>query len=152
MKKISIYLFVIFISISLQSCFEEDEPVDVISPSASIVFNDNALLDGSSFPLSGGVVNFKVTVTAGTGTFTDVVFANRYTITGGAAGTRVKSTSTVTPNASGVIEFSVPINQLRLETDPLITFANRGNNAIRVTANTSSGPTSRFFFVTFTNN
>lgn len=142
----------LFIGMSLQSCFEVDEPVDVILPSASIVFNDNALSDGATFPLSAGTVNFKVTVSAGTGTITDVAFANRYTVTGGAAGTRVQPISTATPNASGVIEFSVPVAQMRLESDPLITFANRGNNAIRVTANTSTGPTTRYFFVNFTNN
>jgi hypothetical protein len=152
MKKLSIYIVVLFLGMSLQSCFEVDEPVDVIIPSASIVFNDNSLSDGATFPLSAGVVNFKVTVTASFGTVTDVSFANRYTVTGGAAGTRIQPISTIAPNANGVIEFSVPIAQMRLESDPLITFANRGNNAIRVTANTSAGPTTRFFFVNFTNN
>jgi hypothetical protein len=145
------YIFGLLIVFSLQSCLEVDEPVEVIQPVASIIFNDNSLTDGATIPLSTGTVSFKVTVVPHSGTVTDVSFDNRYTVTG-VAGQKNKPLTTLSPNANGVIEFSVPVSELRLAEDPLITFANRGNNAIRVTANTSAGQTSRFFFVTFTNN
>ncbi|WP_164675008.1 hypothetical protein [Anditalea andensis] len=139
-----------FIVCSLQSCFEVDEPIDVIRPVASLIFDDNSLSDGGSTVFSTGTVTFKVTVIPHTGTVSNVTFDNRYTITGVTA-QKNKPLGTLTPNANGVIEFSVPINELRLAEDPLMTFANRGNNAIRVTANTSTGQTTRYFFITFTN-
>lgn len=144
------YILGLLIVFSLQSCFEVDEPVEVIQPVASIIFNGNSLSDGASFPISEETVSFKVTLLPHTGTVSDVLFENRYTITG-VTGTKNKSLGTVSPNANGVIEFTVPISELRLAEDPLMTFANRGNNAIRVTATTSEGQTTRFFFITFSN-
>jgi len=144
------YILGLLIVFSLQGCFEVDEPVDVIQPVASIIFNDNSLTDGATFPFSSGAVNFKVTVMSHGGTVSNVTFSNRYTGTG-ITGTQNRPISSVSPGANGVIEFSVPISELRLAEDPLMTFANRGNNAIRVTATTPEGETTRFFFVSFTN-
>lgn len=144
------YILGLLIVFSLQGCFEVDESVEVIQPVASIIFNDNVLADGAAYPFSTGNVTFKVTVVPHGGTVSAVSFSNRYTGTG-ITGTKNQSFPSVTPGANGVIEFSVPIAQLRLAEDPLMTFANRGNNAIRVTATTSEGQTTRFFFVTFTN-
>jgi len=145
------YILGLLIVFSLQSCFEVDEPVEVIQPVASIIFNDNSLSDGATFPFSSGNVNFKVTVVPHTGTVSGVSFDNRYTGTGISGTKNQPISSSVTPGANGVIEFSVPIAQMRLAEDPLMTFANRGNNAIRVTVTTSAGQTTRFFFVSFTN-
>jgi len=144
------YILGLLIVFSLQGCLEVDEPIEVIQPVASIIFNDNSLSDGATVPFASGNVTFKVTVVPHGGTVSGVTFDNRYTGPG-ITGTRNKPISTLTPGANGLIEFSVPISELRLAEDPLMTFANRGNNAIRVTVTTSEGVTTRFFFVTFTN-
>lgn len=128
---------------TMSACFEVDEPVKVIDPPASIVFNNNALVDGATFSIANGVVTFTLSVTQRSGTITSVNLANRYTITG-VAGTKVHQLGDVSLSG-GNANISLPISSLRAPADPAITFANRGNNSIRVTVNTSEGPTVRFF-------
>jgi hypothetical protein len=142
-NKIFSIVLMVLVMTSMSACFEVDEPVRVVEPPASIVFNNNALTDGGTFSIANGVVNFTLTVTQRTGTITSVNIANRYTITG-VTGTRVHQLGDVSLT-NGTATISLPISSLRAATDPAITFANRGNNSIRVTVNTSEGPTVRFF-------
>ena len=135
--------FVLTLAVSLQSCFEVDEPINIVKPAASIVFNDNALTDGASFSVANGTVSFKIKVSDVSGTITSVALANRYTITGNST-VKVQNLPSVTLS-NNEATVSIPMGSLRLPTDPVLTFANRGVNTIRVTVTTSEGVAVRLF-------
>lgn len=147
-NKILSILLTVLVMATMSACFEVEEPVRVIDPPASIVFNNNALVDGGTFSIANGVVTFTLSVSQRSANITGVTLANRYTITG-VTGTKEHQLGNVSLS-NGNVNVSLPIASLRAPGDPAITFANRGNNSIRVTVNTSEGPTVRFFNVVFT--
>jgi hypothetical protein len=102
--------FVLTLAVSLQSCFEVDEPINIVKPSASIVFNDNALTDQASFSVATGNVSFKIKVSDVAGTITSVALANRYSISGNAT-VKVQNLPnvTLTGNTDSVCSNDAPI-------------------------------------------
>jgi hypothetical protein len=108
-------LVLLVVFATLGGC-KKDDPVAMIVPQTTIVFDENIDRIGGTFPADGNVtVNVGVTGAP----VEQIRVVSRYNM----AGSQVTHSLGNVAVANGVANFSVPVNQLRRPQDPVLTGA-----------------------------